>query len=153
MLEAAGDVEDDLDLEIPADQAFDDLLSALDEGEPEDVTAFINHPLYRRYAPGGDPNEWQRDFTRQIQAISANADQLATLAATIRGTHESRTLDVVVAHGGHVESLTFHAPATTLPTDRLAEEVMAAWSAATEAAKTAFDTAVADLGLPPGGAG
>ena len=34
-----------------------------------------------------------------------------------------------------------------------AEEVMAAWSAATEAAKTAFDTAVADLGLPPGGAG
>ncbi|GAB3622110.1 hypothetical protein GCM10027418_01920 [Mariniluteicoccus endophyticus] len=131
--------------ELPIDAQFESLLSMLDD-TPDDLQRFVDHPEFRRLSPQGDPTTWQHDLQAQVQAISANADELAEASRTIVGTHETPELTVEVGTSGRVERLLFKNAVRQVPPERVGGLVMEAYAAARTKAEQRLAGVVDDLG-------
>lgn len=125
--------------------AFDAFLAVLDRDD--DPFAFVATPEVQALRPGGDPDTWQQDLQRQVQAVVAKGPDIAQAARRAIGVHDDRYLHLEAAAQGEVRSLTFHQPSLKLDSDELADKVMSAYLAATSQAQGLLDQALDELGL------
>lgn len=114
---------------LPIDAAFDDLLAALD-GEPEDLTAFVQHPEFQRLRPTGEPDTWQRDLEATVRRLSEHADELAAAVTTVVGRHDDPMLTVEVGATGRVQRLVLKPAARSSSPEALTEAVRTAYAEA-----------------------
>jgi len=143
--------EDDttVSVEMPIDAEFDEFLAALDEGEPEDLTAIVNNPVFQRYRSPGDPNTWQADLQRQVQRITANAAQITELAARITGRAETPEMTIEVGSQGRIDSLRFTDRVTRLRREQVGAAIIEVYTEAARDAERQLAEALAELGITP----
>ncbi|CAI9405688.1 hypothetical protein [Aestuariimicrobium sp. T2.26MG-19.2B] len=144
---APGQVPVDPPAGLPVDDEFDRLLATLDEGEPEDLSAFVNDPLFQRLVPTSDPASWQQELEQQVAELTAHTAELTELAATIVGEHRDKLVTLAVFNGGKVDRVVFHAPAADATHDELSRAVVEGYRAAAEDAQQRLQVAIADSGL------
>ena len=123
--------------------------AALVEGEPEDLTAIVNNPVFQRYRSPGDPNTWQADLQRQVQRITANAAQITELAARITGRAETPEMTIEVGSQGRIDSLRFTDRVTRLRREQVGAAIIEVYTEAARDAERQLAEALAELGITP----